>query len=205
MIKNIIFDMGKVLIKFDTDIFIDRIGIKDISDRKILTNEIFKSAEWSMMDRGILTEEEACLILEKRVPKHLKDKVNLLVRHWYDEIIPIDGMKELVKELKNNGYDLYLLSNASLNLRDYWPKVPGNEYFDGVVVSSDIKYVKPQFEIYRYILDKYNLKAEESVFIDDVTLNVEAAIYLGLKGIVFHEDASELIEKLKALGITINM
>ena len=203
MIKNIIFDMGQVLIKFDPDLFIDRIGITDSKEKEILMREIYKSVEWSMMDRGTLTDEEACKIMEKRVPAHLKDKVKLLTYGWDRPIVPIEGMKDLVKELKDNGYNIYLLSNASYNQKNYWPNIPGSEYFDGVVVSAYIHLVKPQLEIYKYTLDKFNLNAEETVFIDDATFNVEAAIYSGLKGIVFHGDVKELREKLVAMNVQV--
>lgn len=204
MIKNIIFDMGQVLVKFDTDVFIKRVGIEDPKDKEIIMREVYKSVEWSMMDRGTLTDEEAAKIMEERVPTHLKDKVRLLTCEWDRPIIPIEGMKELVKELKDNGYNIYLLSNASYNQKNYWPNVPGNECFDGTVVSAYVKLVKPQPEIFKYTLDKFGLKAEESLFIDDATLNVEGAIYTGLKGIVFHGDVIELREKLASMGVKIS-
>ena len=204
MIKNIIFDMGQVLVKFDTDVFIKRVGIEDPKDKEIIMREVYKSVEWSMMDRGTLTDEEAAKIMEERVPTHLKDKVRLLTCEWDRPIIPIEGMKELVKELKDNGYNIYLLSNASYNQKNYWPNVPGNEYFDGTVVSAYVKLVKPQPEIFKYTLDKFGLKAEESLFIDDATLNVEGAIFTGLKGIVFHGDVIELREKLASMGVKIS-
>lgn len=204
MIKNIIFDMGQVLVKFDTDTFIKRVGIEDLKDKEIIMREVYKSVEWSMMDRGTLTDEEACKIMEQRVPERLKDKVKLLTCEWDRPIMPVEGAKELVKELKDNGYKIYLLSNASLNQKNYWPNIPGSEYFDGTVVSAYVKLVKPQPEIYKYTLDKFNIKAEESVFIDDATLNVEGAIYSGLKGIVFHGDIKELREKLSTIGVKIS-
>lgn len=203
MIKNIIFDMGKVLIDFDPLTFIKREGISDKNDIEIILREIYKSVEWSMMDRGSLTEEEASKIMEKRVPDHLKAYVKKLTYNWDRPIIPIVGAKDLVKELKENGYNLYLLSNAGYKQKEYWPRVPGSEYFDGTVISSYIKLVKPELEIYRYTLDKFNLKKEECVFIDDSTLNVEGAIYLGLKGIVFHGDFNEVREKLIELGVNV--
>ena len=154
MIKNIIFDMGQVLLKFDTNEFIKRAGIDNPKDKEIVMREIYNSVEWSMMDRGILTDEEACELMKAKVPEHLKDKVKALAYDWPNPIIPIEGTKELIKELKDNGYKIYLLSNASFNQTNYWPNVPGSEYFDGVVVSAYVNLVKPQPEIYKYILEK---------------------------------------------------
>lgn len=204
MIKNIIFDMGQVLIKFDPELFINRVGIHDENDINILIREVYKSLEWSLMDRGTLTDQQASEIMEKRIPEHLRPYVSKLTYEWDRPIIPVSGAEELVKELKSNGYNIYLLSNASVNQKNYWPNVPGSQYFDGTVVSSYIHLVKPQPEIYKYTLDKFNLKADESVFIDDSTLNVEGAVYCGLHGIVFHGDYKEIRTKLIELGVNIN-
>ena len=161
--------MGQVLIKFDPDVFIERVGVNDLKDKEILKREVYKSKEWSMMDRGSLTDEEACNIMTKRVPDHLKNVVRKLTCEWDRPIIPIEGAKELVKELKENGYKIYLLSNASLNQKNYWNNIPGSEYFDGTLISSNIKLVKPQPEIYEYMFKKFNLIREECIFIDDST------------------------------------
>ena len=203
MIKNIIFDMGQVLIRFDPDYFVERTGISNEEDKKILNREVYKSIEWAKMDRGTLTVEEGCQIIKQRVPDHLKSTVEQLTCHWVRPILPIAGAKELIKELKQKGYNIYLLSNAALNQKDYWPKVPGHEYFDGTVISSDILLVKPQLEIYEYTLNKFSLKAEECVFIDDSIANVEAAVYSGIEGIVFHGDYEEVREKLRGLGVLV--
>ena len=199
MIKNLVFDMGGVLLKFDTDLFIERVGVKDLEDKKLLTREIYKSVEWAMMDRGTLTDEDAYEIIQKRVPDRLKGCVRKLTCEWDRPIVPIEGMSDLVKEYKEKGYKIYLLSNASVNQNNYWHNIPGSEYFDGTVVSSYIKLIKPQPEIYKHLLDKFNLEAKETVLIDDAIQNVESAIFCGLNGIVFHGDVNELKEKLNIM------
>lgn len=203
MIKNIVFDMGNVLIKFDPDIFIKKVGITNPDDIEILKREIYKSKEWSMMDRGSLTDEEASLIMENRLPDHLKSVAKKLTCEWDRPIMPIEGAEELIKELKDNGYKLYLLSNASVNQKNYWPNCPGSALFDGTLISSSIKHVKPEQEIYKAFVEKFNLNKEECVFIDDATQNIEAAEYFGIKGIVFHFDYNEVREKLKELGVKV--
>lgn len=203
MIKNIVFDMGKVLMNFDPDAFIKWIGITDPKDAEILKREVYLSVEWAMMDRGTLTDEQACKIMEKRVPDHLKDCIKELTYKWNEPIIPIEGAKEVIAELKQNGYKIYLLSNASLNQLNYWDKIPGSEYFDGTLVSSTIKMVKPQLEIFDYFIDKFKLKKEECFFIDDSPHNVDAAQYCGINGMVFHGDYKEVREKLIKNGVKI--
>ena len=204
MIKNIVFDMGQVLIKFDPLYFIKEIGITDKDDTDILYREVYKSLEWSMMDRGTLTDQEAAEIMCKRIPERLHDAVRRLTYDWYRPMLAIEGMEALCKELKDNGYKIYLLSNASHLQKTYWPRVPGNQYFDGRIVSAEHGYVKPQPEIFEILCKTYGLNKEECVFIDDSTLNCEGAYHIGMQSIVFHGDVKELRKKLIDLDIKIN-
>jgi len=205
MIKNIIFDMGQVLIKFDPDFFIERIGINDVEDKEVLRREVYKSIEWSMMDRGSITPEEASVVIEKRVPEHLRQYVRLLTCDWQRPIVPIQGAESLLKELKRNNYKLYLLSNAASNHSNYWESIPGSDCFDGTLFSCDCHLVKPQPEIFKLLCNNFDLKLEECLFIDDTTINCEGALYSGIKNaIVYHGDYDEVRIKLKEFGVNIN-
>ena len=200
MIKNIIFDMGNVLIKFDKKCFLEAVNVSP-EDNALLEREVYMSVEWAMMDRGTLTEKEAAERMCVRLPERLHEKVHQLVDEWDRPILPMSGMAELAGELKAKGYRLFLLSNASYRQHEYWPEIPGSEYFEDTLISADVKLVKPQPEIYLMALHKFNAKPEESVFIDDATNNVEGAVYCGMEGIVFHGDTDELKKKLNAIGV----
>lgn len=202
MIKNIVFDMGNVIIRFDPELFMVRLGLAE-EDRKLLKRELFVSLEWSRMDRGSLTDEEAAEIVCRRVPERLHDAVRRLVGMWDRPILPVEGMYELVEELKDMGYGIYLLSNASFRQHDYWPRVPASKFFDGTLISADVKLVKPQPEIYRLLCDKFSLVPEECVFIDDSTSNAEGAYFCGINALVFHGDAHEMRLKLNELGVKV--
>lgn len=202
MIKNIVFDMGNVIIRFDPELFMVRLGLAE-EDRKLLKRELFVSLEWSRMDRGSLTDEEAAEIVCRRVPERLHDAVRRLVGMWDRPILPVEGMYELVEELKDMGYGIYLLSNASFRQHDYWPRVPASKFFDGTLISADVKLVKPQPEIYRLLCDKFSLIPEECVFIDDSTSNAEGAYFCGINALVFHGDAHEMRLKLNELGVKV--
>lgn len=202
MIKNIVFDMGNVIIRFDPELFMVRLGLAE-EDRKLLKRELFVSLEWSRMDRGSLTDEEAAEIVCRRVPERLHDAVRRLVGMWDRPILPVEGMYELVEELRGMGYGIYLLSNASFRQHDYWPRVPASKFFDGRLISADVKLVKPQPEIYRLLCDKFSLVPEECVFIDDSTSNAEGAYFCGINALVFHGDAHEMRLKLNELGVKV--
>ena len=143
MIRNIVFDMGNVLIRFDPPYFMDRAGITDPEDRELILRELFLSVEWAQMDAGTLTEETAEPLILARIPEKLKSKVSDLLYHWADRRDEIPGMKELVRRLKEAGYGIYLLSNASAAQHEYWPKFPVSRLFDGKLISCDVKIVKP--------------------------------------------------------------
>lgn len=202
MIKNVIFDMGNVLLTFDRNRFLDAVGVTG-EDRRILLNNVYLSVEWARMDRGSMTEAEAAASMCTHVPERLHNAVHSLVDAWDRPIIPVPGMAELVRDLKAAGYGVYLLSNASYRQHEYWPRVPGSEYFDGTLISADVKLVKPEREIYELMCSTFGLVPEECVFIDDATINIEGAERVGIHGIVFHGDSEETREKLKALGVNI--
>lgn len=202
MIRNIVFDMGGVLIRFDRQLFIRRLGVAP-EDETLLMNEVFRSVEWAQMDRGSIAEEKAAEQICRRLPERLHDAAWKLVGMWDRPILEIPGMYELVEELKENGYGIYLLSNASVRQHEYWPRVPASRFFDGTMISADEKVVKPQPEIYRLLLERFALKAEECFFIDDVNANVEGAVYCGLSGAVFHEDMPDLRRRLRTAGVNV--
>ena len=180
MVKNIIFDMGQVLIRWDPNEFLADTGLPQ-EDRNLLMLEVFRNVEWIMLDRGTITEEAATESICKRLPGRLHSHCADLVQSWWKiHIIPMEGMAELVRELKGKGYGVYLLSNANLRLRTYFPRIPGWECFDGLFVSAEHRLLKPQHEIYEKFLDTFCLNAEECFFIDDSPANIEGANRTGI-------------------------
>ncbi len=203
MIRNVVFDMGNVVIRFDPQYFIERAGIKDQDDRRLIMNELFLSVEWAQMDADTLNEQTAEPLIIHRFPDRLKETVRTLLYAWAYPRDMIPGMENLIRRLKDAGYGIYLLSNASTAQHDYWPKYPVSSLFDGKLISCDVKTVKPCPQIYELFTDKFGLKPEECLFTDDSAANVAAAIACGWKGIVFHGDAEELRIKMRAMGVRI--
>ena len=199
MIKNIVFDMGGVLIAFDNKLFVEREGIMDPGDQQNLLKEIFQCADWPLLDWGDIDEEELVRRVEPRVPERLRYAVHPLICNWSEPLVPVPGMADLIREYKEKGYHIYLLSNVSRRFHAFWNKVPGHEYFDGIIVSADEGVVKPLPEIYHRLLDRYGLNACESVFIDDFPGNVAGAIHIGMHGILFRDDMDELKRNLNKL------
>jgi len=203
MIRNILFDMGNVLIRFDRDYFITRLGVAE-EDRQLLMREVFQSVEWVQMDRGSIVEAEAVERICRRLPRRLHDAAEKLVAMWDRPILPIEGMYELVKELKNAGYGIYLLSNASLRQHEYWPRVPASVFFDDTIISADEELMKPGAEYYLRALSRLGLKADECFFVDDMPANVEGALFCGIPGTIFRGDAALLRRQMREAGIRIS-
>ena len=202
MIRNILFDMGNVLIRFDREFFIERLGVQP-EDKQMLMQEVFHSVEWVQMDRGSIVEAEAVASICKRLPAHLHNAAEKLVAMWDRPILPIDGMYELVEELKNAGYGIYLLSNASLRQHEYWPRIPAHVFFDGTIISADEGVMKPGAEYYLRALNRFGLKADECFFVDDVPANIEGALFCGIPGAIFRGDAKLLRQQMREAGIQI--
>ena len=202
MIRNILFDMGNVLLRFDRQVFLNRLHVTE-EEKQLLLQEVFLSKEWVEMDRGTLREETAEPIMCSRLPAHLHDAVHQLTSCWDQPILPMEGMEQLVQELKAAGYGIYLLSNASVRQHAYWPRVPGSALFDGTLISADEGIMKPQREIYLLCLTRFGLKPEECFFIDDVPANIAGAESCGISGTVFRADAALLRRELRQAGIRI--
>ena len=203
MIRNVVFDMGQVLIRWQPAVLTQRLGLSQ-EDDALLTRELFQNVEWVMLDRGVITPEEVTRRVCARLPERLHGTVARLTSSWWEIYLdPVPGMAELVGQLKAAGCGIYLLSNASVALRTYFPRIPGSEYFDGLMVSAEEKLVKPQPEIFRLLCDRFHLKPEECVFVDDSPANVESAILTGMDGLVFYGDAQRLRRELTEKGISL--
>lgn len=201
MISNLVFDMGGVLIRWNPEQMLGQFRLSP-EEMAILNRELFHSVEWIQQDRGILSEDALVEAVCARVPEMLWEPVKTLVYGWHQRFLdPIPGMAELVRELKDSGYRIFLLSNASLALRSYFPRIPGSECFEKLLVSAEEKLLKPSHEIYERLYEKFDLNPGECWFIDDSPANVEGAILTGMQGTVFYGDVARLRRELHRAGI----
>ena len=194
--------MGNVLIRFDRQLFLNRLDITE-AEKQLLLRRVFLSTEWVRMDRGTLDEPEAEARMCADLPEHRHEAVHALVSLWDQPMIPIDGMYELAAELKQQGYSLYLLSNASHRQHDYWPRIPCSRFFDGTIISADEGIMKPGCEYFLRALNRFGLTAGECFFVDDMPANVEGAAFCGIPGAVFFGDAKLLRSQLRAAGVNV--
>ncbi|MCD7854250.1 MAG: HAD family phosphatase [Clostridiales bacterium] len=194
MIKNVILDMGNVLLDYNPPRAMELLNINP-ECREIMLNEMFNSPEWEMCDRGIIDDEGMYDRVKVRVPEKYHADLKKCVDNWHICMTPLEGAVDFIKKAKKK-YPLYLLSNASNTFHTYFPKAIDPSDFKGLVVSSDIKMGKPDHEIYEYLLNKYSLKAEECIFIDDRLPNIKAAEELGFNTFQFKEDFAPILKLL---------
>lgn len=201
MVKNIIFDMGNVLIDFNPMQYVKQLNIEDKEEEEKVFNATYLNYKSIYMDYGHMKEEDYINGVVEGIGEKYREKIKTLILHWADNIKPIDGMEDVVKDLKEAGYKIYLLSNAGFAQHEYWEKIPAHIYFDGTLVSCDVKEVKPFREIYEALYKKFNIKPEESFFIDDLIINIFGAKRTGMDGYVFTGSALELRKELDRQGI----
>lgn len=191
MIKNIILDMGNVLLDYDPYIILNKACEND-EEKAIINRELFNGEEWILGDLGTITNAERFAGVSRHVPKYLHGKLKECVDNWDICMTPVRGAQEFCEAAKSKGYGIYVLSNACSKFYEYFPRYYDLKFFDGVVVSSDIHIIKPNLKIYEYLLEKYNLKPEECLFIDDREENVDAARAANMNAVVFKNNYDEI-------------
>ncbi|MBR6642387.1 MAG: HAD family phosphatase [Lachnospiraceae bacterium] len=200
MINTVIFDIGNVLASFRwADLFHD-LGFTGEKFERIASATVLHPTMWNEFDRSLMSDEEIITKCIERAPEYeqeirlLFSKTELLVEEY-------TYSADWIKSLKNRGYRVYLLSNygkTSFEAARDKGRLSFLPLVDGGVISYEVQIVKPEPGIYEALLAKYNLKAEECVFLDDKAENVEAAKQLGFYGIVV-ENYEQAKIKLKEL------
>jgi HAD superfamily hydrolase (TIGR01509 family) len=196
MVKNIIFDLGNVLISFKPSEYFDKNNYPQAIKATILS-DIFASEEWQMLDNGAITTPDAIDTIAKKSSLK-REEIAHIFNLRTDLMFPLDPNVRLLPALKKRGFKLYYLSNFPLDIFD---EVRNGyfffRYFDGGLISAEAKSSKPDPAIYKILFDKYSLLAEESLFIDDNEENVRTAESLGMKAILTYGslEISKEIEK----------
>ena len=202
MVKNVIFDLGGVIVEFNPVKVVNSLFSKEDAD--FILGNLFFSEEWSEIDRGTLTPAEAFEKYRKDLSEETYEKILAVIENWNDYMPPFEDTYELVKRIKAAGVKIYLLSNVPPYIHKMIETVPALKLFDGFVASCDVKLLKPERRIYEHLLEKFNLKAEECFFIDDMSVNAEGARAVGMKAHHFvNHDVEALENALRQYGVSI--
>lgn len=184
MIKNLIFDFGKVLVDYDFEAFF-RKYIPNTERCQAFTPVLYNEELQQLLDRE---ERPFDVIMEEWIENHneFEPEIRYFNEH-YPEIVTneVEGMYELLTQLKAEGYKLYGLTNWCSKVYLTMAQFPIFKLLDGQIISSEEKVIKPEPEIYQRLFTKFNLKPEECIFADDRAENIEGGRRLGMDGIVF--------------------
>lgn len=185
MIRNIIFDIGKVLVSYEPDAYMESLGISR-EDQKKINAAMFENELWDESDQGLRTPDEFLQAFIQGAPE-LADTIRKLHTTVGNTVELLPYAMDWILDMKARGYHVYILSNYGENmLNQTEEKLAFLPLMDGVVFSYRIKKLKPDPAIYEYLCDEYQLEPEESVFIDDRQVNIDGAEKVGIHGIVFH-------------------
>lgn len=196
MIKTVIFDFGQVLVHFEPEYMVG-CYVDDQKDKSLLQEVLFDRLYWDRLDAGTISNEETLSYAKERLPKRLWDVADKIYYNWIYNIPEIEGMRELVIYLKERyGVNIYLLSNISTYFSSHREEIPILSLLDGCVFSGELGIVKPSREIFEHLLNKYSLKAEECIFIDDNEKNVLGAKNVNINTYLFDGNAKLLKEYL---------
>jgi HAD superfamily hydrolase (TIGR01509 family) len=188
MIRNIIFDLGNVLLSWDPAEYLKKHNYQE-QKAQIILNDIFRSDEWWHLDNGDITTLEA---IDKIALKSTlnKDEIALVFNKRMEILYPLKNNIRLLPLLKKRGISLYYLSNFPKDLFEEVIRIHDFfKYFDGGIISSHARLSKPDIDIYKILLDKYQLTPDETLFFDDLNINVLGAKKTGI--IAIHLDHSE--------------
>lgn len=201
-ICNVVFDMGGVLLKWEPLLYARSFCGND-DDAALLARAVFGSTEWAWQDAGAVSAQTVAWVAKELVPERLHEAVDDLAFRWFEHRQMVEGMDELIHELKQAGYGIYLLSNAGPAFEEYKHALPGYECFDGMVVSCFEHVVKPDAAIYHTLLARYGLEPASCLFVDDTPRNVEGARRAGMRGWHFTGEVAALRHAL--LGASLDV
>ncbi len=181
--QTVIFDIGNVLLRFSPwDYLTDTFGSDAPLD--LYHRASFGSTQWDLLDRGVLTQEQACSELQERYP-HLRQELTAIFPGWFAGLTALEGGVQALHAVKKQGIPVYALSNFHTEAFHYVRKTYAwFDLFDGWTVSAHIGSLKPEARIYQHLLAEHGIAAQDAWFLDDSEANLQSAAYFGLRGIL---------------------
>ncbi len=196
MIRNVVFDFGQVLVRFEPKYMTEQY-VTDPTDSALLQEVLFDRLYWDPLDRGTITDDEVLRLCRERLPARLHAVAKTIYDNWIYHLPETDGMRALLTELKADGrFRLLLLSNISPYFSAHAKEISILDFFEHCVFSGDCQLVKPEREIYEHLCRTGDIRPEETVFIDDSPINIAGAEAYGIRGYLFDGDVPKLRQYL---------
>ena len=197
-VRNVIFDMGNVLMTFNGPYFASCFTDTP-EDAALLNAALFGSPLWTLLDSGTIGHETMTRYAEHHLPERLHPNLHECLAHWPERSEAISDVNELGIRLKEEGFGVYVLSNASTRIMEQLGHAPVIPYVDGVVVSANERMMKPDPSIYQLLCERYDLDPAECLFVDDNEDNCIGARVAGMHAYHFTGDVDELEAAVRQL------
>ena len=198
-VRYVIFDMGNVLMTFNGPYFASCFTDTP-EDATLLNAALFGSPLWTLLDSGTIGHETMTRYAEHHLPERLHPNLHECLAHWPERSEAIVDVNELGIRLKEEGFGVYVLSNASTRIMEQLGHAPVIPYVDGAVVSADERMMKPDPSIYQLLCERYDLDPEECLFVDDNEDNCIGARVAGMHAHHFTGDVAELETAVRQLA-----
>lgn len=202
--KNLVFDMGNVLIEWNSEKILQAIT-DDIKLQNLLRKEVFETGLWVQTDEGVKTREEMIEVVTAKIGEEYRNEITQLSRYWYKYVDVYTKVQDRIIELSKNDYNIYILSNTAYTFYDLVKEgyLPVTSIAKGIVLSCEERVLKPNEKIYNILLERYNLDPHNTMFFDDLPENIWGAARCGINGFVV-ENESELLTYLDKLREEMN-
>lgn len=194
-IKNVVFDMGNVLMLFDGPYFSAQFTDNE-ADAATLQRALFGSPAWNLLDSGTISYDTMLRVARAHLDERLWPNLDACFAGWAAYSAPIEETNALAAELKREGYGIFLLSNAGTRIHDQLNHMPAWDLMDGAVVSGQERLMKPDPAIYQLLCERYGLLAEECLFVDDNADNCEGARVAGMRAVRYTGNVAAIREAL---------
>lgn len=196
MIKNLVFDFGNVLVRYDPEYIVSNY-VTDPEDKKLLTDVLFDRLYWDALDEGTITDEEVVRYSCERLPKRLHSVCGEIYYNWGKHLPEMPGMWELVRRVKREyGVRIYLLSNIGSLFSSFEHLFSIFDEMEDCIFSAIVGHVKPNADMFRYLCDRTRILPEETLFVDDAKRNIDGAELFGIRGYLFDGNAAKLSDYL---------
>lgn len=182
--KNIVFDIGNVLLKWSPQDIVATLFPNE-PHQDLLVSKLFKSQIWYDLNLGKLDEKEAIYLYTQESPQKIAE-FEKLMDVIKTSLIPLNGSLELLDKAYQSGRAIYSITDNVKEFMVYMKKkYDFFSKFQGVVMSADVGFLKPDPRIYHTLLTRYGLAPSETIFLDDILANVEGARQVGMHAIHF--------------------
>ncbi|MBE6647694.1 MAG: HAD family phosphatase [Ruminococcaceae bacterium] len=199
MIRNIVFDYGNVMIRFEPSYMVGRY-VNDPDDARLLEKVVFDRLYWDRLDDGSISDSEVVEAVKGRIPERLWAVSEEIYYNWVNNLPEIDGMSDLVSYVKDElGVRVFLLSNISTYFADHASEREELEPFERCIFSAVVGHTKPHADMFEYLCRECKIKPEETLFVDDSAKNIAGAEAFGIKGYLFDGDSARLRKFIDSL------